>query len=47
MAHVYAFLKWLTGRGLDLFDVKAKDLRTYQTSMSSLLAECDDAPLRG
>jgi integrase/recombinase XerD len=31
MAHVYAFLEWLAGRGLDLLEVKAKDLHAYQT----------------
>jgi integrase/recombinase XerD len=31
MAHVYAFLEWLSGRALDLLDVKAKDLHAYQT----------------
>ncbi len=31
MAHVYAFLEWLAGRGLDLVEVKAKDLFTYQS----------------
>jgi integrase/recombinase XerD len=30
MAHVHAFLDWLTTRGLDLLDVKAKDLSAYQ-----------------
>ncbi len=31
MAHVRAFLEWLLGKGLDLVDVKTKDLDAYQT----------------
>jgi len=33
IAHVHAFLGWLAGRGLDLFDVQAKDLHAYQTHL--------------
>jgi integrase/recombinase XerD len=31
MAHVHPFLEWLGGRGLDLLEVKAKDLHAYQS----------------
>jgi integrase/recombinase XerD len=31
MAHVHAFLEWLCARGLDLREVRAKDLHAYQT----------------
>jgi integrase/recombinase XerD len=33
MAHVQAFLGWLSGRGLDLADVKAADLHAYQAHL--------------
>jgi integrase/recombinase XerD len=33
MAHVYAFLGWLTAKGLDLLEVRAMDLHAYQTHL--------------
>jgi integrase/recombinase XerD len=33
LAHVHAFLQWLAGNGLDLVDVKTKDLHAYQTHL--------------
>jgi len=33
MAHVWVFLEWLAVKGLDLIDVKAKDLDSYQSHL--------------
>lgn len=33
MAHVHAFLEWLSDKGLDLLDVTAKDLHAYQSAL--------------
>jgi integrase/recombinase XerD len=39
MAHVQAFLGWLSGRGLDLVDVKAADLHAYQAHLYAFRRE--------
>jgi integrase/recombinase XerD len=36
MAHVRAFLDWLSGKGLDLLEVRAKDLHAYQSHLYAL-----------
>ena len=44
MAHVRAFLEWLAGRGLDLMDVKAKDLDAYQSFLYAYRRPSDGKP---
>lgn len=44
MAHVRAFLEWLASRGLDLVEVKAKDLDAYQTHLYAHRRASDDKP---
>lgn len=44
MAHVRAFLEWLVRRGLDLVDVKAKDLDAYQSFLYAYRRKSDDKP---
>jgi integrase/recombinase XerD len=33
MAHVHAFLEWLTARGVELLDVRVRDLDAYQSAL--------------
>jgi integrase/recombinase XerD len=44
MAHVRAFLEWLAARGLDLVDVKAKDLDAYQSFLYAYRRKSDGKP---
>jgi integrase/recombinase XerD len=44
MAHVRAFLEWLAQKGLDLVDVKAKDLDAYQSHLYAYRRKSDGKP---
>jgi integrase/recombinase XerD len=44
MAHVRAFLGWLAGKGLDLVDVKGRDLDAYQSHLYAYRRKSDGKP---